>query len=175
MKYRILFIVIAFIALIPATDAHAYLTTGQTVQQINETTSIYAITYEFGHGSHDFYLPIQTVRNQVHGTESNTLGFEVLIDGKVRTDVGETIALAVSDAEIVGDMYKIPKGEKKKFVLFVILTTSADELEADYAIKVTDLPFYRNDDREYLALTPSELNYYITPEVEFNTSNINKK
>lgn len=165
--------VIAVLLCSPFSQVHAYLTTAQSVQQINETIAIYAISYEFGHGTHDFYLPIQTVRNQAHGTEAHTLGFEVLVDGKIRTDVGSTLAMAVSDAEIVGDMYKIPKGEKKKFILFVILTTDEDELEADYAVRVTDLPFYRNDDREYLSLNPTELQYYITPEVEFNTSNVN--
>lgn len=161
---------IAILFILPFT-ASAYTSTGARVQKINETTAIFFIDYAFGHEDHDLYLPILAERDQAHGTEAKTIGFEILAESEERTAVGSVQALALSKAPIEDGMYKAPKGYKTPFTLAVILTTSDDTIETDYAVRATDLPFYMGEKQEYQHLNVSELQYYMTPEVELNESN----
>lgn len=154
--------------LYPAS-ADAYTTTGQRVQKINETTAIFFINYAFGHENYDLYLPILAKRDQEHGTETKTIGFEVLAESEERTEIGTVQALALSKASIENGMYKVPKGHKLPFTFAAILTTDEGAIETDYAVRITDLPFFMGAESE--RLNPSELAYYITPEVELNESN----
>ena len=188
MKNRLFLSFVALLFLLPAVtsadnsltvrtgdSSDLYKTSAQYAWQINATTTLYAIDYWFGHSNYDLYLPTRGVRDQVWNTNNGRLGFSVMEDGKTLSDAGSALAVVGSNAEITDDeMYKVPKGTKQQFRLFVILTTENDAAEADYAILVTDLPFYRYEEREYMKLNPSELQYYLTPEVEFNSDNPSK-
>ena len=174
IKY-LLFGIPAITLLLMPSAAAAYVSYAWDAQPVDETKTLYSISYQFGHGTHDFYLPVRAVRDQTWGTQNKRIGFEILEDSKRRTNDGSAVGVVISDAEITEDeMYFIPKGTKEKFTFYVILSTETDAPEADYAVRVTDLPFYRNDDREYQRLNQSELELYITPEVEFNVSNPSK-
>lgn len=174
MKFKLYLLLLVAFVLTPATS-EAYFTTSQTATQINETTTLFAIEYKFGHQSDSYYLPARAVRDQVWGTDNSRVGFTVLEDGKRVTDAGSAVGVVISTAELTDDeMYKTPRGLLKTFTLYVILTTEPDTPEADYAIKVTDLPFYLGDSREYQKLNETELRKYQTPEVEFNSSNSSK-
>ena len=155
--------------------AAAYTTSAQSVRQIDETTALFAITYQFGSAYYDFYMPIRAVRDQVWGQRGSTMGFSMLEDGKRLSEDGAAVGVVVSTAEQTDDgFYIAPQGRKTEFTLYVIMKTEPNDLEADYAAAVTDLPFYRGDDREYQRLNPSELKAYQTPETEFNESNPSK-
>lgn len=161
---------LAFVAVLPM-DAKAYFTTDQTATRATENAAIYTITYTFGSPNRDTYMPIAIQRDS--GDFEHAITYEMLIDGTDLTDAGETIGLVLSDAEIKDNQYFVPAGTSKTFVLYVILTTPITAAEADYALHVTDLPFTTiNEDDDTIVLeqglTPSELSYYQTPEVELN-------
>jgi len=175
MKSYVIYTALAVLALVAPTAADAYEVKSHQTWQVNETTTLYAIEFSFGHGTHDFYIPTSTSRNQAWGTDNKTVGYEILEDSQTVSNDGASIGMITSNAELSSDgLYYIPKGAKETFTLYVALTLPANAPEADYAMAVSDLPFYRNDDREYLRLNPSELNYYQTDEVEFNSSNPSK-
>ena len=171
MKY-VLFSLAGIMMLAAPSYAHGYTTTDQRAQKINETTAIFFIDFAFGHEDKDFYIPILATRNQNHGSEVTSIGYEILEESKETTKNGTALAIVLSKGlAIEHGMYKIPKGFKAPLSLAVIYTTDKALREADYAVSVTDLPFYSGEERTYLHLNPSELQYYITPEVELNSDN----
>ncbi|MEX0918240.1 MAG: hypothetical protein WDZ93_03720 [Candidatus Paceibacterota bacterium] len=165
------FALIIIVGVLVSETASAYTTTEQRVQKINETTAIFFIDFAFGHENYDLYIPILTKRGQEHGTKAKTLGFEILEDREEPTDRGNVQALVLGKTKIENGMYKVPKGYKAPFTLAVVYTTDKALIEGDYVVQVTDLPFYRGDDMEYMHLNPSELQYYVTPEIELNSDN----
>lgn len=171
MKKYILLSSLFTLLVIPGVSS-AYTTSEQTAVQIDETTALYSITYSFGLKSNDLYMPREVVRDQNWKESTSTLGFVVLEDSKRLSAAGSAAGVVLSDAKVTTDgLYYIPAGHAATFTLYVILQTQPTDLEADYAIRVTDLPFLRGDEREHLYLNPSELQYYQTPETEFNESN----
>lgn len=170
MKY--VYIAAAFIISLTWSNAtFAYYTTDQSVTQYSETISLYTIDYYFGNKNDVMYLPVMAERGLLKGQSTSTLGYEFLVDGENPTSVGSASAVVVGDVPIVDGMYKVPAGKNGHFTLFVLLTTSADELEADYALQVTNLPFLRGEEKMKQYLNIHELSHYQTPEVEFNASN----
>ncbi|MEZ4200014.1 MAG: hypothetical protein R3B69_00190 [Candidatus Paceibacterota bacterium] len=153
----------------------AYTTSAQEAVQIDETTALFSITFSFGLASRDVYLPIRAVREQAWGEEVNTIGFTIVEDKVPHSEAGSAAGVVISDAEVVGgELYRVPAGTRETFTFYVVMKTEPDDLEADYAVLVTDLPFYRGAEQEYQHLNPSELQYYQTPETEFNSSNPSK-
>lgn len=162
------FITIITIICVPMVT-FGYETTDQRAVRINETTALYFIDFTLGHGDHDTYVPVQAVRDKTSDAVDE-LGFEIREDGETPTSVGTVQAAVISDiADIEDSMYRVPQGFRYPFTLAVVLTTERDTAEADYAVKVTDLPF-RLDDTEQ-SLNPSELSDYQTDEIELNESN----
>lgn len=158
-------------AILSPSHASAYFMKDERVLKISETTSIYFIDYTFGHEDYVFYMPVLAARDQAHGSELTSVGYEVLKDGETRSDAGTTHAIVLSNASINDGMYKTQEGFANMFTLAVVLTTPEDASSEEYAIHVTDLPFYRGEEKEYMRLNPSELQYYITDESSFNESN----
>ena len=147
-------------------SANAYVTTSQSVARINETSALFSITYSFGHSEHETYLPVWATRSQAWGSQSNSIGYEVLKSGKV-TETASTIGVVISDTSItLDDMYQIAKGKSQSLTLYVVLTTENNTPIDNYSIRVTDLPFYWDKSREYMKLNPSELKYYQTPTIK---------
>lgn len=163
---------LAFAALLAApTLTQAYYTTDQTVTQYTETTSLYTIDYYFGSQREPLFMPAVAIRDLTPGSNPNALGYEVLVDGETPTDVGTAAAVIVGDVPVVDGMYKVPAGQNGHFTLYLLLTTDNDTPEADYALHVTKLPFFRGEIKNAQALNIHELTHYQTPEVEFNGSN----
>ena len=57
-------------------------------------------------------------------------------------------------------------------MLIVILTADQSVTEEDFALQVQHLPYYvekENESMQRLQLNPSELQYYVTEEIELNT------
>ena len=118
-------------------------------------------------------MPVFGERNLPFGAEEDALGY-VILEDRFASDVGTAEGIVLSNAERVGAMYKIPKGTAAKMTLGIIFTIPEDALEADYQLQIQELPFYAGDDRMYRRLNPSELQYYITPEIELNEANGSK-
>lgn len=163
--------VIAFAFLFIPSAADAYETTGQTAKRMSDTTAAYFITYKFGHENHDLYLPVGAVRGQDHGDGMKLLGYEVLEKAEFPAKNGTAVAVVASNAAIENGMYKVPKGYAAEFTLIVLYTTEGEASE-EYAVQVTDLPFFMDDAAH--RLNPSELQYYVTKAVTLNPSDLVK-
>lgn len=165
------FFVLIAVFLAPITAA-AYTVTDARAYRVNDTTALFYIDYAFGHENHDFYLPVLAVRDQAFGTEAKSIGYEVVINDDYATDDGSARAIVLADLPIEHGMYKIPKGYSAPFTLAVVYTTDPTAAAAEYAIQVTDLPFYSDDELTYYRLNPSELQYYVTDQVVLNNDEV---
>jgi len=161
-NYIVFFLVVWFLA---PSFTHAYFTTDQKAYAVTNSSVLFTITYSFGSPSHDTYMPIGVVRDLAWDSKTKNIGYEVL-DGMERIKSGRTAGIVLSRAKIVDGMYKIPKGEAGSFTFFGIYTADQDMKKQDISIRVTELPFYWDDERQPLKLNPSELKYYITPSVD---------
>lgn len=165
-----IFIAALFFLTLSVGNVSAYFTTDQSATRVIKNTALYTVTYSFGASKEDLYMPVFAKRDLAHGSQEIALGYELLEDAEERVSYGTATGIVLSSEEIVDNMYRIPAGSNGTFTLFVLYSVDESEPEADYALRVTELPFYRGDDRGALSLNPSELQYYITPEVELNES-----
>jgi len=148
----------------------AYFTTNQTVTQINAETILYSLEYKFGMEKYDLKMPIGALRGLEFGNSSPYLGYNLMAKDEVYLS-GDTRALVLSTAKIVGNEYFVPKGEAATFTLYVLAKFPLATVEKKVdrvAVQVTSLPFSMLEGEVLTAgkLNPSELQYYITPEVK---------
>jgi hypothetical protein len=170
-NYLVIGLLCLFIFFILGTEStQAYFTTGQAAVAATDKTALYTIDYRFGNFNEDVYMPLFAMRDLPHGSESKSAGYELLENGDTPIGYGTAAGIIFSDLEIKDDMYLLPAGEIADFTLFVIFTVAEDLAEADYAVHMQELPFYRGEDREPNKMNPSELQYYVTPEVELNNA-----
>lgn len=148
-----------------ATVAHAYETTSQRALRVNDRTALFFIDYTFGQKDHDLYLPVLATRNQSLGTNTPSLGFEVLDQYREHTNAGTAHAIVLSKASIDGNLYHVPEGTAAGFTLAVVFVAPVGTTVEDYSIAVTDLPFYQGSEKRHMYLNPSELKYYTTPQL----------
>lgn len=174
MKTKILSVVLCgaiFLLGYPQTSS-AFKTTDQTATKLSEEAAVYTISYAIGGFAETTYFPAFTERDNI--TATNTLTFEILEDQETPTTTGTAIGIVTSnDLVFENGMYKLPPRRMGRFTLTVLLITDQDTPEADYALKVKKLPFYRMDESQSnglrsSGLTKGELSYYITDELELN-------
>ena len=162
----------AFVLAALPCATQAYFTTGQTAAPLTSNAALYTIEYAFGHEDYDIYMPVIAERGLLHDSDEEKVGYTLRENGdEVRTE-GIAAGLVLSTTPIVDGMYKIAKGTAQKMTLLVLLVTDKDALETDYALQVEKLPYYVDrggDEPDALELNTSELQYYVTKEVELNT------
>jgi len=178
MKNIFLYGLIVVIFIIVPHTSHAYFTTNQTAVKLNDHTALFVIEYAFGLDKEDLYMPAITERGLSWESTTEKVGYVLTEDQDDSRTNGTVTAVVLSHAPIVNGMYKLEKGKAQKMWLIALLTTNEDELETDYALQVQKLPFYVDTGDTKLQtrqLNPSELQYYVTKEVELNTGNFPKK
>ncbi len=157
--------------------AEAYFTTAQKAVKINETHALFIVEYTFGLKNEDLFMPGVASHKLLTQTKSDKVGFEIIADGRDEVDGKEITSAILSKAPSQNGQYKVVKGTSQKFWLVALLETEKDTLETDYALKVTHLPFFVDTGESTLdtrQLNPTELQYYLTKEVELNTGNYTK-
>jgi len=159
-------VVVLILTFITPQVSQAYFTTAQNAVKINPTTALFTIEYVFGHDDYDLYMPILAERGLMWKGDANKVGYTFRQDDE-EVLLGRAAGMVLSNAPIVNGMYKIEKGTAKKLLFFVLLSTQTDTPEMDYALQVENLPFKMDDKGtlEQLQLNPSELQYYVTKEV----------
>ena len=176
MKKISLSVALALAWAVSPAVADAYFTTSQTAVPLNERAAMFLIEYSFGLPDHDLYMPVIAQRGLEWESTQKKLGYTFAENESHVHEHGTAAALVVSDAPIVNGMYKIEKGTAKTMTLLAFLITNPQQHEEDYALQVTRLPYYVDKgagELEALQLNPSELQYYVTKEIELNTGNFN--
>ena len=144
----------------------AYFTTSQGAQIVDRTTSVFSITYEFGHPKRDLYLPIRTGRDV---TDTKSVGYTLLEESEVATGFGHIDAAIVSDAKITADgWYFVPAGTKAEFTLYAALEYERQTEDLDVALQITSLPFFFGPNWSENGLSNGELSKYLTAEVDLD-------
>lgn len=164
----------AFVLAALPSATQAYFTTGQTAESLTSNAALFTIEYAFGLEEHDIHMPVVAVRNLSEENSRSKVGYTVHENGETVTTEGTAAAIVLSKAPIVDGMYKIQKGIAQKMTLLVLYVSDEDALEEDYSLQVDWLPFNvdQGDGKfQELQLNPSELQYYVTKEVELNTGN----
>ena len=171
--FKIYFLVLLLAIVMVPQVSKAYFTTAQEAVKLNEDTLLYKVTYKFGLPKSDLKMPIGAVRGIQFGDASPYLGYTLLQDSETVVASGTTAGLVLSKAKIVDNEYFVPKGEVATFTLVTIVKVSPDlvPVEAkdyDLSMQVTSLPFTIIKDKSEVSaqLNPSELKYYITPELD---------
>jgi hypothetical protein len=173
MKKIYLFLFAFAVFAVQSSTSHAYFTTAQSVVKADEQTAVFAIEYAFGLPKQDIYMPIITERSLAWGSDKHSIGYTLRDGNGMVVTQGDAYGLAVSNAPIVGDMYKIEKGKAEKMTLYIILKTATTTPTGRYALQVDQLPYYVDTgkkDWETQQLNPSELQYYVTEKVKLNVS-----
>lgn len=161
-----------FVVLLMApSSAFAYFTTSQTALRLNNETILYTVTYRFGTEKYDMLLPIAALRKGVSTQSTDHLEYSLLSGDKEVMAEGKSNAFVLSNAEIKDNQYFIPKGESRVLML-VALVNLPNENQNNVnklSLQVSALPFVLNDGKKAFknGLNPSELQYYITPEIKF--------
>ncbi len=150
--------------LLPSVSA-AYSVSSISAERINATTALYSISFNLGQGSNDLRVPILTERDYA-GSDTNRISYEVLVDGEDYTAEAMTRGIVASNAQIKDGYYFVPAGSNERFTIYTILNTAETDMEQDYAIHVTQLPFLQGDRTN--RYTPQELSHFLTPEIELN-------
>ncbi len=175
-KLKVTLLALALFVIAPHTSL-AYFTTAQSAVQLNSDTLLYTVTYKFGMERGALHMPIGAVRNLQAGDASPYLGYTLLNNGEAVIASGTTAAFVFSDAKVVDNEYFVPKGKSATFTLVTLVklgkdfTVSEDE-KTELSLQVTSLPFNMvgadgsNESITKLKLNPSELQYYITPELK---------
>lgn len=163
--------IICLALLIPGFS-EAYLTTNQSATRINSDTIIFTVSYKFGHGSRDLYMPIGAVRGITTESNSPYLGYTIK-SGEDTTEAGQVAGLVLTNDKnvVIKDAeYFIPAGESAEFTLFTIFNIPITEQEnlGDLSLLVSNLSFTMIDESNEIParLNPSELQYYQTPAVD---------
>ncbi len=156
-----------------ASPVFAYTSSDQTTTRLTPLTGLYTVTYSFGHGSRDLYLPIGTERDLAYGDSSDRLGYSVTDGAGGTTDAASTAALVFSDATIENGQYLVPAGTRSTFTFVAFVRTPAEAAATDYGIKVNHLPFTMVVDGNSTdqQLNQVELREYQTAAIELNPAN----
>jgi len=157
---------------VPHTVA-AYATTAQSASRLTDIHALFTITYRFGHGSRDMYLPAATAWNLKQDASEKLLGYEVMTDDETVTNGITTAGIVFSNAQLVHSQYFIPAGETREFTFTTIIRTQPETTEAEYNLGVTNLPFQMGVDAKIYqqGLNQFELSNYQTPTVTLNPTN----
>ncbi len=162
---------LVFASVLVPQSVGAYFTTAQSAQMLGDGRGVlYTVTYDFGMQKNDLFLPIVPERKIETKDQSRIMTYALFDDSEEETDYGESTAVVLSNAEIRDGYYFVPRGTGKRFVLaaLLMLPETAPERSLDLALLVTNLPFtiVNNAGKLPNQLNPSELKYYLTPEVD---------
>ena len=171
-KLKSLVVLFGFLLAIP-NISFAYFTTGQTATKINENTLLYTVSYKFNFGKNGGRMPIGAVRGLEFGTSSPYVGYDLLQDSETPVTVEESYSVVLSNAKVVDNEYYVPPGQTASFILVALVHLPPNfvpESTRDYdlSLQVTSLPFtILSEEKEFKnQLNPSELQYYLTPEID---------
>lgn len=187
MKLYITVTAFLFVAFLTPSVSQAYLTTAQSAVDLGNNTVLFTVTYKFGFLNREVYMPIAAKRNKEFTDKGTDAGYSILFNGqneaqattsKLNNDdvsvslnysilPGKARAIVLSNAEIKEGRYYLPKGKSGTFTLVALVDMSKSENKDDISLLMTSLPFTMIDDKKRIEakLNPSELQYYITPEI----------
>ncbi len=172
-KFKISLLILLLAIIVVPSVSSAYFTTAQSAIKLNEDTLLYTVTFKFGFPSSDLRMPIGAVRGLQFGDASPYVGYTLLKDSETAVASGTAAGLVLSKAKIVDNEYFVPKGEVGTFTLVALVKVTddfvpTDAKDYDLSIQVTSLPFTMIKGKSVVKaqLNPSELQYYITPELD---------
>lgn len=147
-----------FIMLVPS--AYGYKTTEQKAVALDENTTLYTISFEFGHEKYAVGIPSAATFG---ATSSDTIQYAFIDTEGTTLENPDAYAFVVSKTSLASSfLYETKPGWGGQFTLAVILNKPAQTPDARYRLHVTHLPFFFDQTRQ-LQLNPSELQYYVTP------------
>ncbi len=171
---KIKIFLLALIALVGLPQvSSAYFTTEQTATKIDEDTLLYTVTYRFGFLNRELQMPIGAVRGLEFGTTSPYAGYIIQDDEKNVETGGSAYSIVLSNAKVVGNEYYLPAGKSATFTLVTLLNLTPEMItpkdgDRDLSLLMTSLPFTMMKEGKAMPgrLNPSELQYYVTPELD---------
>jgi hypothetical protein len=128
---------------VPGVSA-AFETTGQKAIRLDETTMLYMVQFEFTFLNRDVRIPIGAVRDLKYGSELPYIGYTLLGTGKTLSTLGTSYGVLLSEAQVLGKEYYVPRGKKAKFTLVTLVKLPADlktiqEAQPELSVAITSL------------------------------------
>jgi len=153
--------------------SQAYLSTAKSAARLTPDTVLFTVKYKFGFLNRELYMPIGAVRGLSATDKSPYLGYTIFDKDHATTSIGSSVGLVLTsdeDIEIKNGQYYLPKSKGAEFTFITLLTIPTEQraTDLDLSLQVTRLPFTLIEDGEALnaRLNPSELQYYLTPDVK---------
>jgi len=168
LKYSLSIVSGLFLFLLLPGSSQAYFTTNQAVYELNDTTVLYTIDFEFGSDLYEIHMPIMAVEKALFDAAASAAGY-ALVDAEEDVVTAPAHGMVLSTAAIEGLSYVIPRGESRTFTLAVLADLSLVE-NTDLALQVTALPFTltpKSGGTSANHLNESELVKYRTPAASF--------
>lgn len=161
------FILLACIGVMASTffiprETHAYFTTDQHAESLNQKSVLFTIDYTFGVEKHNIHMPVLTSMGE---NKSTTTASYVIVNEAGEAVEGTATGIIFSKAKLQKNgMYEVRKGIANSFTLAVIFTPTEHPSTHSYHLQMTNLPF-NFDGTQQLQLNPSELQYYKTKSI----------
>ncbi len=131
MKYALFLVTLIISAAITHTT-YAYRVTDTNVVEINQTTSLYTISFTMGFLNRDTLVPIAA-----NSTYNRDISFQFLDKNDKVLDI-TSHGILLSDAVIKDNQYYIPAGKTASFTL---ITLPIDNSNKQKSLNITELPF----------------------------------
>ncbi len=169
MKISIyIFAILVLFCATQVSTVAAYFTTEQKAERLSDSSILFNIEYKFGSDRYSYMMPIFAKRS--NDPEYGTLGYNIVDeDGDIVAD-GQSVGMVFSNASFANGQYQIDRGVLKTMELFVLFDPKDMKVKdtEKLFLQVTSLPFVmidRENNQFKGSLNPSELQYYITPEI----------
>lgn len=161
---------LSLVILVAPTASEAFYSTTKTSVRLNDNTLLFLVSYQFGHEKDEYQLPIGAFRSAVG--VGDFLSYDIVTGNGLRTNIGQTMSLVVSDAKVKDGMYYVPKGKQENFTLvtFLMLPEERSASTTDFSLQVNRLPIIQESfgKTTKFDLPPSLLNSYKTEVVSTN-------
>lgn len=150
----------------------AYETTEQSAYRLSDTVALYTVSYEFGFLNADLWMPIQARQNIMDRSLRPQISYSLYNATDQLINDGTTYAIVLSDAEVDGNYYYVPAGERAEFTLLVLHQTTSGQLAGEaVSLAVGGLMGVINKDGEQLVVAPTveQLAAYQTADLHYPT------
>jgi hypothetical protein len=156
--------------LLTQTTVAAFEVVETNVEQLNSTTALFTISFEYGFLNRDYEMPIRAARTETPSTNAINYGF-YSANGQVLTGVGPAVVLTNDeDVTLTDAVYSVPRGKNATFTLLGLLQLPETESFDGIQMQITNIPtvIIDNDERAIIRIPADQLPDYQTQYTSYS-------
>jgi hypothetical protein len=169
ISFAFCFLFVLTVVSIPASS-QAYEVTNQTAVRLNDNTLLFTITSRFSFLNYALDMPVSAMRNTEPELTFPNVGYGLFTNDNKPFTAGETYSVVLSDAQLVGDRYKLATSTAGYFTLVTLvkLPDNYQNTGQEIHLRTTTQPYtIKNQTQEIKSqLTPKQLEPHKTPQIK---------